>query len=426
MFQKKINEVGLTGDWVNTSTGIVYVYDGTHTTIPTNVIGEYGRPLTISFETNDGTVKPDKIVGYGSKIATPTDVIKSGYVIENWYKEVEHTNVWNFGTDVFTEDMTLYANWIYATYIIKYNANGGTISPLEITKTYNTSISLTSPTKTGYNFDRWYTDNNTFLDPYDGTTDLADTQDAEVDIYAKWGLDSNYVEVNFNSNGGSEVPTQAVEKAIGIVTRPSNPTKNGYTFVNWYKESIFNTVWDFDAMIATESITLYAKWKINNVTPIPYHGGGSGGGGGNGSAGGILRKMDPIKGTAILTCDKSKNTLVLDKKFINWIYDQINNIWKMDVIINGVAIPYKYAYATIDYHTYYFDENGKMVTGWVKDVNGDYYAFEWEKTVNEGMMIGGWRLINDKWYYFQANGKLLINSVTPDGYKVDVEGVWVK
>lgn len=45
-------------------------------------------------------------------------------------------------------------------------------------------------------------------------------------------------------------------------------------------------------------------------------------------------------------------------------------------------------------------------------------------------MVTGWNLIDGKWYYFNTvsdgtKGALFVNRETPDGYKVDGNGVWV-
>lgn len=36
----------------------------------------------------------------------------------------------------------------------------------------------------------------------------------------------------------------------------------------------------------------------------------------------------------------------------------------------------------------------------------------------------GWKEINGKYYYFDENGYVLINTRTPDGYKINPEGEW--
>jgi uncharacterized repeat protein (TIGR02543 family) len=43
-------------------------------------------------------------------------------------------------------------------------------------------------------------------------------------------------------------------------------TKTGYTFGGWYKDSALGAAWDFYTDTVTATITLYAKWNINQYT----------------------------------------------------------------------------------------------------------------------------------------------------------------
>ena len=64
--------------------------------------------------------------------------------------------------------------------------------------------------------------------------------------------------VNFNSNGGSAVASQTV--AYGdTVTKPTDPTLDGYTFKGWYTDEALTTAYDFSKEV-TSAFTLYAKW----------------------------------------------------------------------------------------------------------------------------------------------------------------------
>ena len=75
----------------------------------------------------------------------------------------------------------------------------------------------------------------------------------------------------------------------------------------------------------------------------------------------------------------------------------------------------------IDY--YYFDINGNMVTGWYIDVNNNIYFLDTnEKEL--GRMARGWTRINGNYYYFNNNGVLQKDTITPDGFKVDANGMW--
>ena len=37
-----------------------------------------------------------------------------------------------------------------------------------------------------------------------------------------------------------------------------------------------------------------------------------------------------------------------------------------------------------------------------------------------------WIQTNGYWYYVGADGALFVNGTTPDGYRVDANGVWIQ
>ena len=67
-----------------------------------------------------------------------------------------------------------------------------------------------------------------------------------------------YYIVTFNSDGGSSVESQRIEKGKTAV-KPTNPIKEGYTFSNWYNG---NSLFDFSTPINSD-ITLKASWSKN-------------------------------------------------------------------------------------------------------------------------------------------------------------------
>lgn len=71
----------------------------------------------------------------------------------------------------------------------------------------------------------------------------------------------------------------------------------------------------------------------------------------------------------------------------------------------------------VDKQEYVLANDGHMLTCW----NGSYYY----RTSGEKAK-DAWTEIDGKWYYFKANGELLKNGKTPDGYTVDAKGVWLK
>ena len=69
--------------------------------------------------------------------------------------------------------------------------------------------------------------------------------------------------VTFDSDGGSSVPAQQVERGK-CAQQPNSPVKDGYEFVNW---NLDGKPYDFAAPV-TKSITLKAVWKAE-VKPEP-------------------------------------------------------------------------------------------------------------------------------------------------------------
>lgn len=65
--------------------------------------------------------------------------------------------------------------------------------------------------------------------------------------------------VTFNSNGGSMVPSQEVVRG-GKIQEPSDPIKEGYTFVNWTYQG---EEWNFIGYSVSEHMILDANWEIN-------------------------------------------------------------------------------------------------------------------------------------------------------------------
>lgn len=100
---------------------------------------------------------------------------------------------------------------------------------------------------------------------------------------------------------------------------------------------------------------------------------------------------------------------------------------------------------------YYYDQNGKLKTGWLHyktgkyylntkaegkeglmrlgwytDKKGDKYFFNTIYGANFGKAVTGWNWIAGHKYYFDKNGKLYVNTKAPDGHKVNKEGQWIK
>jgi uncharacterized repeat protein (TIGR02543 family) len=80
-----------------------------------------------------------------------------------------------------------------------------------------------------------------------------------ITLYAKWTI--NQYTITFDSNDGTAVNPITQDFGTAVST-PTNPTRNGYSFVGWFTDEALTNAYSFTTMPA-ESITLYAKWTIN-------------------------------------------------------------------------------------------------------------------------------------------------------------------
>lgn len=72
------------------------------------------------------------------------------------------------------------------------------------------------------------------------------------------------MKVSFNTGEGSRVDFQTTA-ANGSVTKPADPTREGYTFGGWYTDAACTKAYDF-ATAVTSDLTLYAKWTKNEAS----------------------------------------------------------------------------------------------------------------------------------------------------------------
>jgi len=213
---------------------------------------------TVTFNSNGGTAVTTQNITSGSTATKPANPTRTGYTFENWYSNTQLTTLFNF-TTVITANTTLYAKWTPVTYTITYTLNSGTnnaANPANYTIESN-DITLQNPTRTGYVFDGWY-ENSSFTGSK--ITTISKGSIGNKTFYAKW---IQTYTVTFNTNGGNTISNQTVNSG-STATKPTDPTRNGYTFENWYSNTQLTTLFNFTTVI-TANGTLYAKW-----TPVTY------------------------------------------------------------------------------------------------------------------------------------------------------------
>lgn len=139
------------------------------------------QQFTVTFDSQDGSKVASQTITYGEKVVEPTRPTKEGHAFIGWYTETSFTHAWNFERDIVTKDITLYAKWEIAKFTVTFNTNGGsTIEPVAAAEGSKIHPPL-RPTKDGFVFDNWYTDNE-LTQVFDFNTPI----NGNITLYAKW------------------------------------------------------------------------------------------------------------------------------------------------------------------------------------------------------------------------------------------------
>ena len=261
--------------------GQSYWYDGHSWSSRDNnwrIKGLTNPAKTVTFESNGhGENPPTKIASRNEKIVLPT-ISATGYIFGGWYdgENWETANFVGAGGNEYTvlDDIKLYAKWTPIRYNIKYNANGGDIGVTDtFEKTYGMPVTLASPSKAGYHFDGWYTDDDTFNNLYNGQTDISTIDGANENIYAKWLVNKYTIEFDVTTRPAliSTKPADII-KTYGVNVTLPNPTSvpDGYTFDGWFSSSDLADVNRYTGNIdlTTDNdvkVTVYARWKARVI-----------------------------------------------------------------------------------------------------------------------------------------------------------------
>lgn len=141
---------------------------------------------TVTFMKDAETLFDTSVVKKGNTVGVPAEPTNDGYSFAGWYTDVKCTTAYDFNLPVNT-DITLYAKWL-AKYTVSFDTDGGSTVESQTVVTGNKATKpAVNPTKKGYNFVGWYTDNtyttefdfeNTIIT--DNTTIYAKFEDASI------------------------------------------------------------------------------------------------------------------------------------------------------------------------------------------------------------------------------------------------------
>ena len=196
---------------------------------------------TIIFDTDGGSPIDAITADYGATVTVPANPTKNGYAFAGWDKEIPKT--------MPAENITITAQWTANKYTIQFvNEDGlelqsGAVAYGEIPVYNGETPTKAATAEHSYTFAGWTPE----ITAVTGDATYTATYTETVNQYT----------ITFDTAGGSSIApiTQAYGTAV---TAPDDPTRTGYSFVNWNPE--------IPATMPAEDITILARWTANEYT----------------------------------------------------------------------------------------------------------------------------------------------------------------
>ena len=219
---------------------------------------------TVSYNANGGSGAPSsQTKTYGVTLTlSSTKPTRTGYTFKGWATSSTATSATYSAGGSYTSNssITLYAVWSINTYTVSYNANGGSGAPSSQTKTYGSTLTLSStkPTRSGYDFLGWATSSTATSASYSAGGSY--TSNSSVTLYAVWEK-TNYEFSISNLTVSESEPYRYGEITVKVRT-DSWDRRNAYNDIPvqlYYDGRLMSTQYvDFTAYgVANLTFTLY-------------------------------------------------------------------------------------------------------------------------------------------------------------------------
>lgn len=248
--------------------------------------------------------------------------------------------------------------------------------------------------------------------------------------------DEDWISVNGENRSASVTAFSDAKWIRDMIEADQVMHQNDWTFIQTGKgkKDTIVTVEAMDKLGHSEYASCQVTVRFETVDQTYLYGGGSGGssGGSGGSS---------SKGRSTETADTSVRSLAEDGSVIGIWEQEDSGKWKFrsgdQTFLDAWAYVYnpyaKEGQRKADW--FRFDKDGAMQTGWFTDHDGNQYYLWPQGDGTQGHMVTGWHWIQGpdekaRCYYFNTvsdgmKGRLFRNEITPDGYQVNENGVWI-
>ena len=374
---------------------------------------------TIKYNANSGSgTMSNQSATYDQNVTlNKNKFTRTGYTFLGWSEDKSAT------TPTYTDGQTvknltstngatvnLYAVWqknAVSTYIIRFNANGGSGTMANMTCEVGKGYYLTKNafTKSGFTFKGWATISNSSTVRYSDqayVTDLTTTNGAAITLYAVWESNAKNYTIRFNGNGATSGSMSNMTCKVGNTYQLTKNAfyKDGYSFVGWNTLKSSTSAKYSDGEFVTDLantngaiVDLYAVWKENAKSyTIRFN---------SNDGSGYMSDMTCIVGYSYrLSSNQFTKT---DYTFKGWSLssgsnnrvDYSENAYVTDLTTTNGKIVTLYAVweKNADSYTIHFDSNGG--TGSMSDMIcklDTYYTLSANKFTYSGYTFKGWSL----------------------------------
>lgn len=224
----------------------LYTSDGQVAT-KNNIAGKELSPqisaYTVSFNSNGGTYFSPVTVRANDYLASIPTPVRNGYTFAGWFTDKNCYYSFDYRYTRITSNLTLYAKWTTSSHTVQFSTGSGTrVSPIKVDDGALIP-QFQDPTKMGYKFTGWYTDEYCrYL--FNWNTRIY----SDMILYAGWAPIDEYYTVTFDAGAGSfydgtktaSVKVNNGDSALRYAPSVPNYYDNNaeYAFDGWYYNNI--------------------------------------------------------------------------------------------------------------------------------------------------------------------------------------------
>jgi uncharacterized repeat protein (TIGR02543 family) len=152
----------------------------------------------VTFDSQGGSSVSGQTVNYAGYATEPSAPTRAHHIFGGWFEEAGCVNAWVFNSEQILTARTIYAKWTPILRTMSFNnGSGSTTDPMSIVEGSALGSLPASPTREGYTFAGWYTEEGG-LGALITTSTIVSTN---ITVYANWSVYyDSYITIEYYKN----------------------------------------------------------------------------------------------------------------------------------------------------------------------------------------------------------------------------------